>query len=70
MSADTPPGAGMAEDPLDGHFATCLWRVSLRLWRWRFDFQLHRVETDPSADAPRGWEVAVHFWRNMRKADA
>lgn len=59
----------MADDPLDGHFATCLWHGSVRLWRWRLDFQFHRVETGRSATALHGWEIAVHFWRNMRKAD-
>lgn len=47
-------------DPLDSHFAECLFRLRVPLWRWRFDLQLHRVDA-PDADA-RGWEIALHLW--------
>lgn len=58
--------ATFSEDPLDGHFASCLMLLKIPLWRWRLDVALHRIETGAGPDEPRGWEIAVHFWRMRR----
>ena len=57
----------ISEAALD-HFGTAVFRLSIPLLWARIDLEVMRIKAAAGGpDAPHGYELSLHFWRNPQR---